>query len=78
MTLLELSADLKETNRLLARIADAIEFAAGMKPVVRPEPVKKTGLEDISRITNEGILKAEIEREMKERNPGRGGVAVQE
>ena len=78
MTLLDFHADLKRTNELLERLCVAVEFACGMHPVARPEGVRKAGLDDVSRITNEGILKAELEREMQQRNPGRGGVAVDE
>ena len=73
MTLLEISADLKETNRLLTRLCEAIEFAVGMKPAVPVAPVKQTGLEDVSRITNTGRWLAEMEAEMEKKNPFRGG-----
>lgn len=73
MTLVELHADLKETNRLLERLCVAVEFAAGMRPVVRPQPAKVTGLEDVSRISNESTLQMELEREAKRENPFRGG-----
>jgi hypothetical protein len=71
MTLLEISADLKETNRLLARLCEAVEYAAGLRPIVRPGPVKVTGLEDISRVTNSTTWEAEREREAERLNPQR-------
>jgi len=74
VTLLELHTDLKETNRLLARIADALEFAAGMKPAIPSTPVKKAGLDDVSRVSNLSTLTREIKEEMRRQNPGRGGV----
>jgi len=40
MTLLEISADLKETNRLLTRLCEAVEFAAGIKPAIPLGPKK--------------------------------------
>ena len=73
MTLLEISADLKETNRLLTRLCEAVEFAAGIKPAIPLGPKKQAGLEDVSRITNTGRWLAEMEAEMEKKNPFRGG-----
>jgi hypothetical protein len=73
MTIAEFHADLKETNRLLARLCEAVEFAAGMKPHLPREHAKQAGLQDVSRISNIGMVKAEQERDAQRENPFRGG-----
>ncbi len=53
-----LRADLKETNRLLARIADALEIAVGLASIP-PAPDDEPGA-NVAYSTPEDLLRAEF------------------
>lgn len=62
MTLLELHAELSETNRHLARIADALDRAVPPGETRPAPPHPLIGLADISRISPERLAQAEADR----------------
>ena len=78
MTLASFTVELRRTNDLLERLCKAVEYGVGLTPIPRPEPTRKVGLDDVSRISNAATLQREMDEEMARRNPGRGGIAVDE
>lgn len=69
MSLLEFPVELAETNRLLARIADALERLAPPAPTDAGPPRKPRGREAVGQVTNESMVKLELERERWQRDP---------
>jgi hypothetical protein len=69
VSLIDFPVELAETNRLLTRIADALERLAPPPLTDAGVPRKPRGLEALSQVTNERMVDLEEERERWRRDP---------